>query len=220
GVRNDAWDLTLGASPTWTQLAPAGTAPPPRELAGAVYDGTRQRMIVFGGSDMADTWALSLDGPAAWSELAPAGGPPGRSQMSLMIDAMQDRLMMYGGEFLTDLWQLPLSGPTPTWSEIALPEWPAASGYFVYDPPRHRALQIGATDLWSYSLSQTRDWNHETIAGPAPAKINYSALVYDPNGDRFVSFGGIAVSPSSPSSETWALVLGGAPHWEQLAPEG
>jgi hypothetical protein len=59
---NDVWTLTLGENPAWKQLAPAGTAPDPRNSCTAIVrdDG----MLVFAGEEDGvvrnDLWKLSL----------------------------------------------------------------------------------------------------------------------------------------------------------------
>ena len=67
---NDVWELSLSGTPTWTQLVPAGSAPPGRRAHSMVYDPGQGRAIVFGGvddegpdGDDNDVWQLSLDGP-------------------------------------------------------------------------------------------------------------------------------------------------------------
>lgn len=56
---------------TWSEIAARGTPPPGREAAAAIYDGKRQRMVLFGGgvgvtgqsnvaSVVSDLWELSL----------------------------------------------------------------------------------------------------------------------------------------------------------------
>lgn len=70
GLRNDAWSLSLQGEPTWKALTPARTPPSPRYGHSSVYDGARDRLIIFGGPGAAasDTWAL---------EFEPATGLPG-----------------------------------------------------------------------------------------------------------------------------------------------
>ena len=48
---NDVWALSLSGSPTWAQLAPAGTPPGAWYGHSAIYDPARDRMVVFGGND-------------------------------------------------------------------------------------------------------------------------------------------------------------------------
>ena len=65
---NNVWVLRnangTSGSPTWTQLAPAGTLPEPRFWYAATYDQTSNRMTVFGGADdpsifLNDVWVLT-----------------------------------------------------------------------------------------------------------------------------------------------------------------
>jgi N-acetylneuraminic acid mutarotase len=62
GLFNDTWayDATANA---WTDLNPSGTLPPARSGHSMVYDPVKNRLIMFGGADMAgdrsDTWAFS-----------------------------------------------------------------------------------------------------------------------------------------------------------------
>src|SRR5437762_8982329 len=46
---NDVWELTLGGTPTWTQLLPSGAPPSPRWLVAGAYDSGADRLLVFGG---------------------------------------------------------------------------------------------------------------------------------------------------------------------------
>jgi hypothetical protein len=66
---NDLWALSLADTPTWTELTPAGTPPSPRGAHSAVYDPSRDRMLVFGGGGFAgalnDTWALEWGSSSA-----------------------------------------------------------------------------------------------------------------------------------------------------------
>src|SRR5581483_9103274 len=88
---NDVWVLSnangLGGPPSWMQLLPGGTPPPPRGLHAAVYDAATNRMIIFGGGtgtggSYDDVWVLSnangLGEAPAWSAAQVAGGPSAR----------------------------------------------------------------------------------------------------------------------------------------------
>jgi hypothetical protein len=65
--QNDVWDLSLAASPQWTQLAPSGPLPATRRGQTAIYDPVRDWMIAFAGSGVGpvynDTWALTWGTP-------------------------------------------------------------------------------------------------------------------------------------------------------------
>src|SRR5207248_1334691 len=72
---NDVWALSLSGTPTWTKLAPSGSAPGVRGAPAAIYDPVRDRMIVFGGysgnpaAALSEPWALSLAWPPPWAPL-------------------------------------------------------------------------------------------------------------------------------------------------------
>jgi len=77
---NDVWAFSF-ASGTWTQVNAAGTPPPVTVAHSAIYDASRDRMVVFGGlRDAAaftgDVWTLSLGATPTWTMLSPAGTAP------------------------------------------------------------------------------------------------------------------------------------------------
>ena len=66
GPATAMWALSLGGSPTWTQLTPAGALPLHRRGASLVSDPARNRLLLVGGqpTDVQtdfDTWALYFD---------------------------------------------------------------------------------------------------------------------------------------------------------------
>ena len=79
---NAAWALNLSGTPAWTRLVTASGPPASRAAHAAVFDVTRERMLVFGGFtpggggstvDYDDTWALAFEPPATDVPPAPAG---------------------------------------------------------------------------------------------------------------------------------------------------
>ena len=98
---NSVWALTLGSTPSWTQLAPGGTQPPSRLYHTAIYDSVRDRMVIFGGENgpsLNDVWALALNGSPVWAQLNPTGTPPsGRYGHVSIYDPVSDRMLVFGG---------------------------------------------------------------------------------------------------------------------------
>lgn len=128
----DAWQLTLGSTPEWTALSPAGAPPAARASHRAIYDPTRERMLVHGGTGgvgrFEDTWSLSLGGTTpAWTLLQPPGThPSARYSHSFTWDASRDRAWMFGGfdgGFHADVWQFlplaPLDGGAPATPRVS-----------------------------------------------------------------------------------------------------
>jgi hypothetical protein len=108
---NDAWELTLGTQPTWRQLNPSGALPRSRDAAGAVYDATREKIVLFGGFDpgapefLNDLGSLSFGGTVSVeapqvSRLSLAGARPNPAARAFSIafsleDASPARLELF-----------------------------------------------------------------------------------------------------------------------------
>lgn len=192
---NDVWVLSNAngleeTTPTWTQLATAGTPPATRENHTAVYDANSNRMIIFGGNASAtgaeptspanDVWVLSnangLGGTPTWTQLSPGAAlpsPPARAGHTAVYDQNANLMTIFGGnnsetEF-NDVWVLSnangLGGP-PTWTQLSPPEPlpPARSEHTaVYDQSSRRMI-IFAGSGTDQLLNDT--WVL-TTAGPA-----------------------------------------------------
>jgi hypothetical protein len=70
---NDAWELSLSGTPSWSLIVPTGEVPTPRGYHSAVHDLAHHRIVVFGGfpNVTEPTWALPLDAPVQWSPFRP-----------------------------------------------------------------------------------------------------------------------------------------------------
>jgi hypothetical protein len=73
-ITGDVWKLSLGGTPTWTQLSPSGSAPATRHMHTAIYNPNDNSMIMFGGwgqggsgDRKSDVWKLSFGGTPAWT---------------------------------------------------------------------------------------------------------------------------------------------------------
>ena len=148
--QDDLWELSLGGSLRWRQLAPVNS-PGSRYEHGAVYDFARDRMIVFQGEqsmpclyycfwNLDDAWALPLAGDSlTWQRL----GPDAPVRGDVMLDPGRDRLLVWPGD--DSAWALSLSD-TSAWRPLAidggLPMARELSG-FVLDPTRDRMFVMG-----------------------------------------------------------------------------
>ena len=198
---NDVWVLPLSGPPIWTKLPTAGTPPSPRVGQSAIYDPVRDRILVFGGSDLYwevwghygygnalnDVWSLSLSGTPTWSQLSPAGAPPiPRVLHTAIYDPLRDRMVVYGG-------------------------WGYPGGF-----------TDKISDVWALSLSGAPAWTQILPSGTLPPARYGHTAIYDPPRDRMVVFGGFKegnfINPES--NDVWALSFSSVPTWSDLSPPG
>lgn len=232
---NDVWVLSnadgVGGNPTWTQLAPSGTAPAAREGMSAIYDSVHNVMTIYGGDannvQDSDIWTLSnangSGGTPVWTQLASSGAIPlARTGHSAIYDAVNNRMTIFGGFHFTtaltdsDVLTNPngLGGP-PVWSKVAVTGTAPGIGYFsaVYD--------TGANEMYvfagSSSASKLSGDNHVfALANPngigtsswvrgGPATRYGHSMFYDPvTGDMFV-FGGSHSLTNTNFNDYWQL---------------
>jgi hypothetical protein len=169
---NESWELDFLPTPTWKPFTVLGTPPPARFGHTMVYDGPRDRLVVYGGSDNAtlygDAWTVNLGGTPAWTQLAPAGTPPdGRFGHNAMYDGLRDRMIVFGGYanpggFVNAVYALNFAGGTPSWSQLAPAGTPPSERDFagaIYDAGHDRfvitegngAIFPPAGDTWALS---------------------------------------------------------------------
>ena len=242
GYLNDVWVLSLGPSPMWTRLTPAGSPPSTRAYHSAIYDPLRDRMIVFGGyhsgyrgagaGPLNDVWALSLSEAPAWTQLLPTGTPPSaRYGHSAIYDPTHDRMMVfagYSGGMLNDLWSLSLTGG-PSWKTLThagTPPDPREEHSATYDPVGERMVIFGGTngtttigDAWSLALTRDHRWSRLTPAGSPPSNRSGHTAVYDPLRQRMVIYGGTS-DGFGLLMDVWGLSLSGATTSTDLTPAG
>ena len=95
------WDGT-----TWTDRTPTATpvSPPSRTNFVMVYEGTRQRVLLFGGQIGTmlydDTW--EWDG-ARWAARSPVLSPPRRAYAAATYDAFHGEVVMFAGKQVEDV---------------------------------------------------------------------------------------------------------------------
>uniref|UniRef100_A0A832IA22 T9SS type A sorting domain-containing protein n=1 Tax=Eiseniibacteriota bacterium TaxID=2212470 RepID=A0A832IA22_UNCEI len=178
--RNDVWALSLGDPPAWTALSPAGTPPSARVGHVAAYDPVRDRIVLFGGDDLAyrnDAWALSLGPSPAWTALAPAGAaPPGRRFHAAAWDGAGDRLLIHGGwngDYRDDAAFLAWGAPSRPWVAWDAPAPAAPGGAARVAFALRHALDGPRAVEWA--LDGARDWpgfpaHGVAVAGAAAAE--------------------------------------------------
>jgi len=229
-LSDDIWVLSLD-SLRWTRLEPVGDQPPARYRHSATYDVTRDRMILFGGSDPNrenDVWALDLSGAAAWTQLPDLGTPWDRGSQAAIYDPLTQRMVLFGGAegsaVRNNTRVLRLTG-TQRWSTLSFADSvPGGRVRYsaLHDPVRSRMIIFGGwdfntflNDTWAMTLSGTPTWSRIDPPGPRPSPRMEHAAIYDSRRDRMIVIGGY-----EGHRDVWELPLGGTPAWSQIYPTG
>ena len=177
GQRADLWALPLGVpNAQWVQLSPTGAGPAARQNCAALYDATRQRLILeggLGGGDLNDAWAVDFTAPGdgKWIclDAGSAYSPPARHGHAAILDGA-GRFLLFGGmsvgEARNDSWA---AGPAAfTFWEPILPsplaERPSARERhsLVYDMARDRAILFGGSDYEGRRLADAWYLQHDS----------------------------------------------------------
>ena len=241
----DVWTLNLAGSPTWTRLQVVGTPPDLFRGARGIYDGSRNRIVVYGQSLSANSsvvYQLTLSGTPTWSNVTPPGTLPTHDfGYTTIYDAPRDRMVVFGGFIFdqsgdvptNDVWALSFA-PGGQWTKLA-PAGPAPSPrYFstaIVDVPRDRMVvfggygyddvlqqQITYDETWTLSLAGGTAWTKLSPGGAAaPALLSHTA-VFDAPRNRMIVFAGI--DPIQVVNDAWSLSLTGATSWSKLTPSG
>ncbi len=224
-------ELTLG-TPAWNFVT-GWVDLPGRHHHTAIRDPIRDRILVYGGDDnitlFNEVLAASLAGSLDWSFIGDQG--PARSGHVMVYDPVRDRMLVFGGygegNYTNDVWVMSL-GVVPSWSllgPIGAPPDPRVYHSAIYDPVRDRVIVYGGLtsqgidlgDLWELSLAGTPMWSPILASGTPPSARANATVVYDPEGDRMLLFGG---EDSAPTNDVWELSLSGSPAWSALSPTG
>ena len=213
GARNDVWALNIGPNFEWISLLPSGLPPSPRMDHSAVYDGIRDRMLVFAGANTDgvgrnDTYALSFSGDLAWSPITPWDFrfPPVRSEHVAVFDSMRDRMLVFGGtdwDFglaRNDVWVFSFHGD-PCWTELSpagTEPFPRTCAASIIDSARDRLIIHGGSnyssppwynDVWELPLDGS-EWRQLLPEGPQPPGDDGKIALYDSAEDRMITFSG------------------------------
>ncbi len=242
GAASDAWALSLGGTPAWTELTPASPGPPPRFGLTSGWDGAGRALYVFGGEDSTQSgelWKLSLAGAPAWSRVLSlsVAAPVARAWAAGGFDPVSQRFVLYGGlsvaldslgEHLVptthgDVWSIAPGAGAPEWTEVTpdpdiLPRWGAgaaispAGDLFVCGGVTEHYQLLG--DVWKLNVANPAAWQgFEDLFPPRLQEV----MVLDPARHRLVAFGG---TDGSYRNDTYAHSLDSGRGWAMLAPTG
>ncbi len=167
---NDVWVLSNAdastGTPAWTQLSTSGAQISARSGHSAVFDGTTNRMIVFGGgnssTENSDTWVLSnangQGGVPVWTQIDTPGTTP-QARFGHTAVYASDVMIVFGGNsgstFLNDTWllnnasgigEIASAGPV-----ITTPALPGGTRAIPYGPVTLTAAGGVGPYTWTYS---------------------------------------------------------------------
>lgn len=168
-VQSDLWELDLETY-TWTELTPQGLAPQPRQWFGSLFDATRERLVIMGGSDnnalfatdyFADVWAYDVPSNT-WMQLHTGLGiaPAGRYGAEWVHDTENDRYLLFAGHDDTEL-----ANTNDTWA---------------FDPSDNTWEQLRPGDTWNKPSNGFCDFppDFTVVDQDAPERRNSFVAAY------------------------------------------
>lgn len=217
---SDTWAFTT----SWTQLSPAGGAPP-RWGHQMVTNTTTGNLVTFGGrsptiSGLAnDTYEWN---GTAWIAVPTPNAPAARFLYGMAYDAARGVVVMFGGRTSLGTSNETWEYDGITWQQIATVNAPAAREEMgmVYDVSLQRTILFGGCnegtgtiygDTWRYDGN---NWV-EVAATGSPSPRFRGVMEYDSQRSRSVYFGGYDGSLQRNetyeySNGAWNLVTNGA----------
>ncbi len=228
---NNAWAYDYNTN-TWKEMMAKG----PASHLGArlAYDAESDRIILFGGYDLAesflynDTWAYDFNSDT-WTEMKPSINPPGRNYQAMTYDSKADRVLTWGGSDAggnyddMSVWSYDFN--TNTWQEIKPGEgtFPSGRDYpiMVYDAESDRTIlfggSLGGKETWAYD-NNANTWTKlepRTVPGLRSRHI----MVYSVAADQVILFGGqVGSKEFNYSFETWAYDFN-SNTWRNVTPQ-
>jgi hypothetical protein len=198
----------------WVPLTIGGLLP--RAGASASYDTLRNRILIFGGetNNYLSINSLEAYDGSSWSSVL-LGGPTPRLQHGMAYDPNRDRLVVFGGLInnglteANDTWVYDPTGNS--WTQAPAPPaelTPRAGSAMAYDPSMNEILMFGGyvgnaafAETWSFNAT-TMVWTRQTPASSPPRRAR-SQMVFDPDRNRVVMFGGTPLSGGAILDDTW-----------------
>ena len=207
---NDTWIYQNG---DWSQLNPPN-APPARVLAGGAYDPLRDRVVVFGGSQISsdnktvtaihDTW--EFDG-TTWKQVL-ADGP--KADKPIMIwDAARAAVFMLGVDSTIASHQYYYDPNAAVWNENTKTRLPSCvqEGALTYQENSGSVFFTGGSCSGVGSTEDNEEWDgnqwNPKFTATSVGRVFGQAMVYDAARQQTVLFGGTPVLSSAPRFQTW-----------------
>jgi hypothetical protein len=195
-----------------TSVSTAQNVPDKRAHHAMIYDESKGRVIMTGGSSPVnggssfnffdDLW--SFDGKQ-WHKEKTMGDK--RSGVSLAYNSRHHKILSLGG-FMNNVSVSDLRMANNTgWTSLPrLPEAGMAEGGFVYDTQKNIFIAFGGGSSRGILNSNTwlwdgKKWKKHDVEGPEGRQA--FAMVYDSKRNKTVLFGGMGTSPQHMFGDTW-----------------
>lgn len=215
----DVWAYDAPAN-EWKEVGVLEAAVHGVEAHAAAYDRESDRVIIL--NKMGDTWAYQFD-TSEWEKMKPMESPSGSCGHTTVYDSESDRIVLFGGfkctstsnPFYNDTWVYDFNADA--WTEMRPSVSPPARIYhgMAYDSESDRAIIWGGrphqeaedTAVWAYDYNSNTWTVLEATTGPT-LRFAYPAMVYHPELDRVIVFGGVILDSTGSSGtlidQTWA----------------
>src|SRR5262245_24489769 len=172
--------------------------------------------------------ANAADG--VWPQVPP---PDFKYGHSAVYDRARHRMIVFGGDdgslsTSNDVWVFELSYPN-RWRRLlptGTPPSPRRQHAAVYDAVHDRMIVFGGgyvdnvwhlnNEVWALELAGVAHWTQLTPDGASPAPRFSASVVYDPQRDCMLMYGG-ALDAQTLTADLWLLDLSGTPSWTLLS---
>lgn len=215
----DLWSYSRAAG--WRRLASERSAPPPGD--GFSYRAKSSSAVFLDGAGL--TWRFDA-ATGHWQSHQGNGGPALHG-IHMVYDSGADRFIVFSGDNSRTIFDKTYAYDEGgnAWVQMQPKTKPPGRTFYAiaYDTKADRIILFGGSsdsgrldDTWTY------DFNHDvwTQMKPrtSPAARDYSAMTYDPVGDRVLLFGG-ATEGELPQGDLWSYDLN-KNTWTELKPSG
>ena len=195
GYRRDLW---VWDGELWSERPYGSTRLSDRRRHGMAYDASRDRVVLFGGTDFSDevfpqdlddTW--TWDGES-WTEIEPAVRPPAQAGHVLAADPANDRVLLLG----VGVW----AWDGAIWSELT-PGTAARGRPMGFHAARGEGVQVGSSgETWIWT--EVAGWTEATSVPALPDGAR-GEMVYDAGRETIVMFGGERAETWEWDGATW-----------------
>ena len=195
------------------------------------YDIESDRIVVF--NSIGETWAFDLKANR-WENRKPPLAPSPRCGQSMVYDEASDRMVLFGGfgctsindPILNDTWTYDYN--TNRWEKMQPKQSPSPRMYasMVYNPNASATILWGGRliealddlSFWTYNL-QANTWSEIKGSGGPSFAYAYPGMVYTPESNKLVLFGGGKLTEAfagTLTDELWSFNLDRS-KWEQMS---